>query len=86
MADEDVAFFLDLCKDLRNGKPVNFVPVIDSDLDFWFKKDSLWCSEDLDAVPGRDAGRVCILQGPVAVKYSTKVRASRIYFFLWKRW
>ena len=73
MTDEDVAFFLDLCKDLRYGKPVNFVPVVDGDLDYWFKKDSLWCSEDIDAVPGRDAGRVCILQGPVAVRYSTAV-------------
>jgi len=73
MTDEDVAFFLDLCKDLRYGKPVNFVPVVDGDLDYWFKKDSLWCSEDIDAVPGRDAGRVCILQGPVAVRYSTVV-------------
>lgn len=42
--------------DLRNGKPVNFVPVIAEDLDFWFKKDSLWYSEDLDAVQGGDAG------------------------------
>jgi hypothetical protein len=37
-----------------------------------FKKDSLWYSEDLAAVPGRDAGRVCILQGPVAVRFSTR--------------
>jgi fatty acid synthase subunit beta len=36
-----------------------------------FKKDSLWYSEDLDAIPERDVGRVCILQGPVAVRYST---------------
>lgn len=35
---------------------MNFVPVIAEDLDFWFKKDSLWYSEDLDAVQGGDAG------------------------------
>lgn len=34
-------------------------------------QDSLWYSEDLAAVPDRDAGRVCILQGPVAVAHST---------------
>ncbi|KAH9257778.1 holo-[acyl-carrier-protein] synthase [Batrachochytrium salamandrivorans] len=73
LADDDVSYFVDLCKDLRNGKPVNFVPRIDGDLDFWFKKDSLWCSEDLDAIPGRDAQRVCVLQGPVAVRHSDKV-------------
>jgi len=50
IADEDIAFFIDLCADLRNGKPVNFVPEIDAHLDYWFKKDSLWMSEELDAV------------------------------------
>jgi hypothetical protein len=44
---EDVDFFLQVC---RKGKPVPFVPVIDGDLESWFKKDSLWYSEDLDAV------------------------------------
>mmetsp|Transcript_17053 Transcript_17053/g.37202 ORF Transcript_17053/g.37202 Transcript_17053/m.37202 type:complete len:3767 (-) Transcript_17053:37-11337(-) len=73
LADEDVAFFIDLCKDLRNGKPVNFIPLIDEDLPFWFKKDSLWCSEQLDAIVGRDAQRLCILHGPVAAKFSKKV-------------
>jgi fatty acid synthase subunit beta len=33
----------------------------------------LWQSEDLDAVVDQDVGRTCILQGPMAVKYSTKV-------------
>ncbi|RLN89483.1 hypothetical protein BBJ28_00024947, partial [Nothophytophthora sp. Chile5] len=67
----DCDFFLELCR--TGGKPVNFVPVIDAELKTWFKKDSLWYSEDLDAVPGQDAQRVCILQGPVAVRYSTVV-------------
>ncbi|KAG3101268.1 Fatty acid synthase subunit beta [Phytophthora idaei] len=67
----DCDFFLELCR--TGGKPVNFVPVIDTEFKSWFKKDSLWYSEDLDAVPERDAQRVFILQGPVAVRYSTVV-------------
>ncbi|KAG2522184.1 hypothetical protein JM16_005912 [Phytophthora kernoviae] len=67
----DCDFFLELCR--TGGKPVNFVPVIDTEFKTWFKKDSLWYSEDLDAVPEQDAQRVFILQGPVAVRYSTVV-------------
>lgn len=73
MADDDVTYFLDLCKVPTRGKPVNFVPVVDEDLVFWVKKDSLWFSEQLDAVPDRDPGRVCVLHGPVAARYSTIV-------------
>ena len=65
---EDVAFFFTRCK-ARHQKPVNFVPALDESFESWFKKDSLWQSEDVEAVVGRDAGRVCILQGPVATKY-----------------
>jgi enoyl reductase-like protein/3-oxoacyl-ACP reductase-like protein/acyl dehydratase len=71
IASEDVDYFMGLC--LRAGKPVNFVPVIDGDLPIWFKKDSLWQSEDLEAVPGHDAGRVAILQGPVAALHVATV-------------
>jgi len=71
LAREDIDFFMGLCR--RAGKPVNFIPVIDGDLAAWFKRDSLWQSEDLGAVPGQDIGRVAILQGPVAVRYSTRV-------------
>ncbi|KAG6574452.1 putative fatty acid synthase subunit alpha [Phytophthora cinnamomi] len=67
----DCDFFLELCR--TGGKPVNFVPAIDAEFKTWFKKDSLWYSEDLDAVPEHDAQRVFILQGPVAVRYSTVV-------------
>ncbi|KAL8738013.1 MAG: hypothetical protein Q9181_001152 [Wetmoreana brouardii] len=35
-----------------------------------FKKDSLWQSKNIDAIIDQDADRTCILQGPVAVKYS----------------
>jgi fatty acid synthase subunit beta len=65
LALEDVHFFLQLCR--RPGmKPVPFVPALDDRFETWFKKDSLWQSEDLDAVVDGDAGRTLILHGPVA--------------------
>ncbi|ORZ36810.1 hypothetical protein BCR44DRAFT_1498577 [Catenaria anguillulae PL171] len=53
-------------------KPVPFVPVIDEALESWYKKDSLWQSEFVEAVVDEDPQRVCILQGPVATKYANK--------------
>ncbi|CAO1632127.1 unnamed protein product [Parajaminaea phylloscopi] len=69
---EDVGFFIQICQ-RRGQKPVPFIPALDENLQTWFKKDSLWFAEDLDAVFDQDAQRVCILQGPVAVKYAKKV-------------
>ncbi|KAF2712252.1 beta subunit of fatty acid synthase [Pleomassaria siparia CBS 279.74] len=69
---QDVQHFLFLCQ-RRGQKPVPFVPVLDDTFEFFFKKDSLWQSEDLEAVVDQDVGRTCILQGPMAVRYSTKV-------------
>lgn len=67
---QDVQHFLMLCQ--RGGqKPVTFVPALDENFELFFKKDSLWQSEDLDAVIDQDVGRTCILQGPTAVRYST---------------
>lgn len=66
---EDVSFFLKQCKQ-PGRKPVNFIPTLDENFEFYFKKDSLWQAEDIDAVEGRDAQRVCILHGPVAAQYS----------------
>jgi fatty acid synthase subunit beta len=66
---QDVQHFLLLCQ-RRGQKPVPFVPSLDENFEFWFKKDSLWQSEDLEAVVDQDVGRTCILQGPMAVKYS----------------
>jgi fatty acid synthase subunit beta len=65
---EDVKYFILRCKK-RGQKPVNFIPTIDEDFEIFFKKDSLWQSEDLDAVIDQDAGRCCILHGPVAAQY-----------------
>ncbi|KAK4928667.1 beta subunit of fatty acid synthetase, partial [Elasticomyces elasticus] len=66
---QDVQHFLMLCQ-RRGQKPVPFVPCLDDTFEFFFKKDSLWQSEDLEAVVDQDVGRTCILQGPMAVKYS----------------
>ncbi|KAI1392857.1 fatty acid synthase beta subunit [Hypoxylon trugodes] len=75
MNAQDCSHFLALCK--RPGqKPVPFVPRLDEDFEVWFKKDSLWQSEDIDAVVDQDVGRVCILHGPVAAKYSTTTEES----------
>ncbi|GFP58645.1 fatty acid synthase subunit beta [Trichoderma asperellum] len=68
----DARYFIMACKRVGR-KPPTFVPDIDEDFEYWFKKDSLWQSEDLAGVVGEDAGRTCILQGPVAARYSTKI-------------
>ncbi|KAL5358621.1 acyl transferase domain-containing protein [Aspergillus floccosus] len=66
---EDASFFIHQMK--RPGqKPVNFIPILNEDFEFFFKKDSLWQSEYIDAVLDQDAERVCILHGPVAAPYS----------------
>jgi fatty acid synthase subunit beta len=72
LTSDDIRYFLTECE-RGDQKPVPFVPILDERFDIYFKKDSLWGAEDLDAIPGQDVGRVCILQGPVAAKYSTKV-------------
>lgn len=72
LTSEDVLHFIALCKN-PIMKPVPFIPVMDKDFDIWFKKDSLWQSEDLAAVVDQDVQRTCILHGPVAAKYATRV-------------
>ncbi|KAI9138416.1 fatty acid synthase [Paraphysoderma sedebokerense] len=72
LTTEDVLYFIDICQQ-RGRKPVPFIPVLDEKFEVWFKKDSLWQAEFIDAVVDRDPGRVCILHGPVAARYSTKV-------------
>lgn len=67
---QDVQHFLIMCQNPFQ-KPITFVPNFDDNFEFYFKKDSLWQSEDLDAVIGQDVGRTCILQGPTAARYST---------------
>ncbi|KAI9292989.1 fatty acid synthase [Neoconidiobolus thromboides FSU 785] len=71
LTTEDIQYFLSQCL-RRDQKPVPFIPVLDSNLEFWFKKDSLWQSEDLQAVPEQDVERAAILHGPIAAKHSTE--------------
>jgi fatty acid synthase subunit beta, fungi type len=66
---QDAEHFIALSR-RRGQKPVPFVPALDEHFETWFKKDSLWQSEDLAAVVGQDAGRICVLQGPVAAKHA----------------
>ncbi|KAI9205069.1 fatty acid synthase [Polychytrium aggregatum] len=72
LTQEDVFHFLAITT-IPWRKPGPFIPVLDDKFEFWFKKDSLWQSEDVDAVPDQDVGRVAILQGPVAVAHSKVV-------------
>ena len=69
---EDVSYFMGLCGQ-RGQKPINFIPRLDEHFETWFKKDSLWQAQDIEAVPSHDVQRVCILQGPVAARYSKVV-------------
>ncbi|PVU88844.1 hypothetical protein BB561_005677 [Smittium simulii] len=68
---EDKDYFLELCA-MPERKPAPFVPILDKNFKIWFKRDSLWQSENISAVVDQDVGRVCILQGPVAAQYSTE--------------
>ncbi|KAG9240626.1 acyl transferase domain-containing protein [Calycina marina] len=72
---QDAQYFLQLCQ-RRGQKPVPFIPTLDENFQTYFKKDSLWHSEDLDAVLDQDVQRICILHGPVAAKYSIRVDES----------
>ncbi|PWY87433.1 beta subunit of fatty acid synthase [Aspergillus heteromorphus CBS 117.55] len=69
MDTPSIQMFLHLCR-RRGQKPVPFIPVLDEEFEVWFKKDSLWQSEDVQAVPSQDVGRTCILHGPVAAKHT----------------
>ncbi|KAK8109025.1 hypothetical protein PG984_014826 [Apiospora sp. TS-2023a] len=69
---EDAHYFMQLCR--RPGqKPVPFIPALDDSFETWFKKDSLWQSEDVEAVVDQDAGRTFILHGPVAARQTCQI-------------
>ncbi|KAJ5885338.1 Fatty acid synthase subunit beta [Penicillium taxi] len=69
---QDAQHFLLLCQ-RRGQKPVPFVPALDENFEYFFKKDSLWQSEDLEAVVDQDVGRTCILHGPMAARFSNVI-------------
>ncbi|KAL7749388.1 fatty acid synthase alpha subunit Lsd1 [Sorochytrium milnesiophthora] len=72
LTTEDVYYFVSICQQ-RGRKPVTFIPVLDEHFETWFKKDSLWQSEFIEAVVDEDPQRVCVLQGPVAARHATRV-------------
>ncbi len=63
----DVHFFIEVCR--QPGKPVPFVPVIDADVRWWWRSDSLWQAHD----DRFDADAVCVIPGPAAVDGITRV-------------
>ncbi|KAH8885019.1 hypothetical protein GQ53DRAFT_829395 [Thozetella sp. PMI_491] len=69
---DDALLFFELCK-ARGRKPVNFIPSFEDNFETWFKKDSLWQSEQLEVIPGQDAERVIIIYGPIAARYVNSV-------------
>ncbi|PWW78691.1 hypothetical protein C7212DRAFT_350108 [Tuber magnatum] len=69
---QDAQHSLLLCQ-WRGQKPVTFVPSLEENFRFWFKKDSVWQSEDHEAAVDQDIGRSRILQGPMAAKHPTVV-------------
>ncbi|KAI5956395.1 FAS1 [Candida jiufengensis] len=72
ISEEDCDYFL-MCAMRPTQKPAPFVPVLDERFEFFFKKDSLWQSEDLESVVDEDVQRTCILHGPVACQFTNKV-------------
>lgn len=72
ISQEDTDHFLMLAF-RPTQKPAPFVPVLDEKFEFYFKKDSLWQSEDLEAVVDEDVQRTCILHGPVAAQFTNEV-------------
>lgn len=72
ISEEDCDFFL-VCCAAPGQKPAPFVPVLDERFEFFFKKDSLWQSENLETVVDGDVQRTCILHGPVAAQFTNKI-------------
>ncbi|CAI5760087.1 unnamed protein product [Candida verbasci] len=72
ISEQDCDYFLILCQRITQ-KPVPFVPILDERFEFFFKKDSLWQSENLWSVIDEDVQRTCILHGPVACQFTNKV-------------
>lgn len=72
LTSEDVEYFHTMCW-RRGQKPPPFITRLGEDFGHQFKKDSLWQSEDLDAVVDADPQRVCILHGPVAASDTAPV-------------
>ncbi|PIA14341.1 fatty acid synthase [Coemansia reversa NRRL 1564] len=72
VSSEDVQFFVSMCK-RRGQKPPPFIPAFDADFGIFLAKDTIWQSEQLDAIVDQDPQRVVIQQGPVAAQYTRTV-------------
>ncbi|KAJ5421094.1 hypothetical protein N7465_003613 [Penicillium sp. CMV-2018d] len=71
ISKQDEALFTAICR--KSGrKPVPFITALDDKFEYYFKKDSLWQSEDIECVYDQDIQRTCILHGPVAAKFSQR--------------
>jgi fatty acid synthase subunit beta len=71
ISKQDEGLFTAMCR--KSGrKPVPFITALDDKFEYYFKKDSLWQSEDLACVYDQDVQRTCILHGPVAAKFSDR--------------
>ena len=69
LTTEDIEFFIGIVS-IKDRKPVPFIPVLNEEFQVWLKRDSLWPTEDIEAVIDQDPQRIPILQGPVAVHHS----------------
>jgi len=65
----DLDYFLTSICGIPTRKPINFIPNISPMFKRYFKSDSLWYSEQVEAVPGYDAEKAFIISGPVAARY-----------------
>jgi fatty acid synthase subunit beta len=68
----DVDYFISSICGIPTRKPINFVPEISIMFKRYFKSDSLWYAEQIEAVPGYDADKSFIITGPVAAQYINK--------------
>jgi fatty acid synthase subunit beta len=72
LAAADVDYFINSICGIPTRKPINFIPEISPMFKRYFKSDSLWYSEQGEAIPGYDADKSFIIGGPVAAKYIMK--------------
>lgn len=76
LAAADVDYFISSICGIPTRKPINFIPEISAMFKRYFKSDSLWYSEQIEAVPGFDAEKAFIISGPVATKYTIRKNES----------
>lgn len=69
---QDQKNFTAICRK-KGRKPVPFIIALDEHFEYYFKRDSLWQSENIAAVVNEDVQRLCIIHGPVAAMYSHRI-------------